>query len=283
MSLNKPDISKNGTLMMMAQLSERSGIPVSTIKYYIRENLLPSGFKANKTTVYYGQNHINRLKTIQHLQTEGLSLRRIKSAFKHHGEMDDREMSYSSARRNNIIDAAIPLFMENGLETTSITEIVKAARISRNTFYREFKSKRDVFVASLDKMLKDMINAFNDDIHTKMAYPDNNPNKAWRFLELRSSWTDFMNLLGATIVNDPLLLNKMLDDFIQLRARQISIEFDGYVRNGSIRPVDTQLLGLVVLGIIDYCGRFIRSRNIAQADRIYEKAIDILMNGINTS
>lgn len=97
---------------------------------------------------------------------------------------------------------------------------------------------------------------------------------------IQSSWTDFMNLLGATIVNDPPLLNKMLDDFIELRAGQISKGFDHYIQQGLIRPVDTQLLGLIVLGIIDYCSRFIRSNKFRDAHRIYEKAIDILINGI---
>ncbi len=265
---------------MMAQLSERSGIPVSTIKYYFRENLLPGGFKVNRTTVYYGQDHINQLRAIKHLQKEGLSLRRIKSILKNQRSPEDKENQTPSARRENIIEAAIPLFMERGLEMTSITDIVKAARISRNTFYREFKSKRDAFVACLDKMLKDMINTFNDDIRGKMTHLDDGINNAWNFLGIQSSWTDFMNLLGATIVNDPPLLNKMLDDFIELRAGQISKGFDHYIQQGLIRPVDTQLLGLIVLGIIDYCSRFIRSNKFRDAHRIYEKAIDILINGI---
>ena len=194
----------------MAQLSERSGIPVSTIKYYFREKLLSQGFKVNRTTVYYHQDHINQLRTIKMLQAEGLSLRQIKSMIKQQAIFDDKDHQTPSARRENIIEAAIPLFMDRGLEMTSITDIVKAARISRNTFYREFNSKRDAFVACLDKMLKDMINAFNDDIAGKMEHSSVDTHNAWHFVGMQSSWTDFMNLLGATIVNDPLLLNKML-------------------------------------------------------------------------
>jgi AcrR family transcriptional regulator len=273
-------MNKTGTLMMMAQLSERSGVPVSTIKYYFRENLLSSGIKANRTTVYYGPDHIDQLRAIKQLQDEGLSLRRIKSIVKNQGLTVDRENQTPSARRENIIDAAFPLFMEYGLEMTSITDIVKAARISRNTFYREFKSKRDVFVACLGKILKDMINAFNSDIRGKMTHQEDGINQAWNFLGMQSSWTEFMNLLGATIVNDPPMLNKMLDDFIELRAAQISRGFDRYIQIGLIKPVDTQLLGLMALGIIDYCSRFIRSNKFKDASRIYEKAIDILINGI---
>ena len=267
------------SLMMMAQLSRRTGVPVSTIKYYFRENLIHRGYKANRTTVYYGQDHIDRIQAIKELQHQGLSLRRIKSILKNQDEPETRLNQATRARRENIIEAAFPLFMKNGLESTSITDIVKAARISRNTFYREFKSKRDAFVACLDKIFKDMIDTFNGDIRSTMATSGDGHNE-WLFLGIQSKWTEFMNLLGATIVNDPPLLNKMLDDFIALRAKQISKGFDAYRENGLIRNVDTQLLGLIVLGIIDYCSRFIRSGKFKDADHIYAKVTDILINGI---
>ncbi|MFO7965617.1 MAG: MerR family transcriptional regulator [Desulfobacterales bacterium] len=269
------------TLIMISGLSERSGVPVSTIKFYIREKLLPPGVKANRTTVYYGREHINRLRLIKHLRGEGYSLRRIKSLLKNQVIVDRSESSTPSARRENIIDAAAPLFMKYGLERTSITDITQSARISRNTFYREFKSKRDAFVACLDRIFTDMIDAFNSDISSKMAV--SRENGVWDFLGIQTSWSDFMNLLGATIVNDPPLLNSMLDDFIQRRARRISCGFDHYVEKGRIRPVDTGLLGLIVLGMIDYCSRFLRNGTFTDAEEMYAKAIDILINGIKNS
>lgn len=276
-------MAQHRSLMMIGRLSERSGLPVSTIKYYLREKLLPGGIKTSRTTVYYGPEHVTRLRTIRHLQARGLSLGRIRTILMHRGEANGAERRPPSDRREAIIDSAFSLFMKNGLEMTSITDIVKSARISRNTFYREFKSKREAFVACLDKIFKDMIDAFNNDIRTNMALPEGRPDDAWHFLGMQSSWTEFMNLLGATIVNDPPLLNKMLDDFIELRARQISEGFDRYVQRGIIRPVDTRLLGLIVLGIIDYCSRHIRSEKSTDTKKIYDTAIDILMNGIGAT
>jgi len=265
----------------MKQLSKRSGVPVSTIKYYFRENLLPSGIKANRTTVFYGQDHIDQLRAIKQLQDDGLSLRRIKSIVKNQGLTVDREYPAPSARRENIILTAFPLFVENGLEMTSITDIVKAARISRNTFYREFKSKRDAFVACLDKILADMINAFNDEIQNKTRDSNGGVNEIWNILGPHSAWTDFMNLLGSTIVNDPQLLSKMLDDHIDLRAIQIKKVFDRHIQKGIIRIVDTELLALIILGSIDTCNRFIRNNKFRDADRVWEKVADMLMNGIS--
>jgi AcrR family transcriptional regulator len=285
MAQNRQGIHRAAPLMTMSQLSNRSGVPISTIKYYFRENLLPRGVKTNRTTVYYGPNHINQLKMIKKLQEEGLTLRRIKSFIKNQDTTGNGPISSEpdtpSVRRENIIEAAIPLFLDKGLEKTSITDIVKDSHISRNTFYREFKSKREVFVSCLGNIFQEMIDTFNEDVRKKLASQKNGPDTSWGFLGVRSSWTDFMNLLGATIVNDPRLLDKMLDDHIELRAREISNGLDIYLEKGLIRAVDTQVLGLLILGIIDYSSRYLRNGKFKNADMMFKNINDILMNGIS--
>ena len=61
--------------MRMAELSRVSGLPVATIKYYLREGLLPQGelTAANQADCAYA--HLHRLRLIRVLtQTGGLSL-----------------------------------------------------------------------------------------------------------------------------------------------------------------------------------------------------------------
>jgi DNA-binding transcriptional MerR regulator len=45
-------------------LSARSGVPVATIKFYLREGLLPKGAPAGGTQAAYGEAHVRRLATI---------------------------------------------------------------------------------------------------------------------------------------------------------------------------------------------------------------------------
>ncbi|MHC4390202.1 MAG: MerR family transcriptional regulator [Planctomycetota bacterium] len=52
----------------MAELSERSGVSVPTIKYYLREGLLPAGRKHNKNLSLYGDDHLARLRLIELLK-----------------------------------------------------------------------------------------------------------------------------------------------------------------------------------------------------------------------
>jgi len=57
--------------MRMAELSRRSGVPVATIKYYLREGLLPSGVAVSATRAEYGEAHLRRLRLIRVLVDVG--------------------------------------------------------------------------------------------------------------------------------------------------------------------------------------------------------------------
>src|SRR5579859_5162875 len=51
----------------MAELSRRSRVPVATIKYYLREGLLPPGTATSATRAEYGAEHLRRLRLIRAL------------------------------------------------------------------------------------------------------------------------------------------------------------------------------------------------------------------------
>ncbi|MEV8058387.1 MerR family transcriptional regulator [Streptomyces antimycoticus] len=53
--------------MRLAELSERSGVPTATIKYYLRERLLPPGERVTATTSEYGEEHLRRLRLVRSL------------------------------------------------------------------------------------------------------------------------------------------------------------------------------------------------------------------------
>ncbi|MFE2066845.1 MerR family transcriptional regulator [Streptomyces sp. NPDC059467] len=51
--------------MRLAQLSARSGVSAATIKYYLREGLLPPGRQVNATTAEYDEEHLRRLRLVR--------------------------------------------------------------------------------------------------------------------------------------------------------------------------------------------------------------------------
>jgi DNA-binding transcriptional MerR regulator len=53
--------------MRMAELSRTTAVPVPTIKYYLREGLVPPGFRAAANQALYGDTHVRRLRLIRAL------------------------------------------------------------------------------------------------------------------------------------------------------------------------------------------------------------------------
>ncbi|MER8187025.1 MerR family transcriptional regulator [Kitasatospora sp. NPDC094015] len=51
--------------MRIGELSSRTGVPVPTIKYYLREGLLPAGELTSPNQAQYGEAHVHRLKLVR--------------------------------------------------------------------------------------------------------------------------------------------------------------------------------------------------------------------------
>ncbi|MFC5686758.1 MerR family transcriptional regulator [Amycolatopsis mediterranei] len=59
----------------MAELSAESGVPVATVKFYLREGLLPPGERTSPNQARYSAAHVRRLRLIKALtEVGGLSL-----------------------------------------------------------------------------------------------------------------------------------------------------------------------------------------------------------------
>ncbi|MEV0640316.1 MerR family transcriptional regulator [Streptomyces sp. NPDC050619] len=61
--------------MRLAELSERSAVSTATIKYYLREGLLPPGRRITATQAEYDEEHLRRLRLVRALiQVGGVSV-----------------------------------------------------------------------------------------------------------------------------------------------------------------------------------------------------------------
>ena len=81
--------------MWMAELAERSGVPVPTIKFYLREGLLPRGEARGATRAAYDVEHVRRLRLIRALvDTAGFGLDRVREVL---DALDDPTLSLHEA------------------------------------------------------------------------------------------------------------------------------------------------------------------------------------------
>ena len=79
--------------MRLAELSERSGVSTATIKYYLREGLLPPGHQINATTAEYDEEHLRRLRLVRAMiQVGRVPVAKVREVL---GHVDDDSLGLS--------------------------------------------------------------------------------------------------------------------------------------------------------------------------------------------
>lgn len=64
--------------MRISELAARTGVPLATVKYYLREELLMPGRATSATQAQYDDAHVRRLGLVRALAAQGLPLDKIK-------------------------------------------------------------------------------------------------------------------------------------------------------------------------------------------------------------
>jgi DNA-binding transcriptional MerR regulator len=62
-------MSENG-LLKISELADASGVPVATVRHYLREGLLPEPVKTSRNMAYYPPDFVQRIRLIKQLQEE---------------------------------------------------------------------------------------------------------------------------------------------------------------------------------------------------------------------
>jgi DNA-binding transcriptional MerR regulator len=103
--------------MWMAELAEQSGLSVPTIKYYLREGLLPPGEAVGATRSRYDESHVRRLRLIRSLtDVAGLRLETVRQVL----EDVDGATSWQRAVGSAHTRLTPPLEVEPTAEATAI-------------------------------------------------------------------------------------------------------------------------------------------------------------------
>ena len=83
--MSTQQVEANG-LLKISELAERSGVPVATVRHYLREGLLPEPMKTSRNMAYYPPEFVDRIRTIKRLQEERfMPLRLIKALLDEQG------------------------------------------------------------------------------------------------------------------------------------------------------------------------------------------------------
>ena len=90
--------------MKIGELAEASGVPVPTIKHYLREGLLPEGVKTSRNMAYYPPELVDRIRLIKQLQEDRfMPLRAIKAVL----DEDPEQARALLELEDNILERAL--------------------------------------------------------------------------------------------------------------------------------------------------------------------------------
>ena len=272
--------------MKISELSLRSGIPVSTIKFYIRKGLLAKPVKTGGTQGFYTLKHLDRLRLIQKMRRESnMSLNRIRGITElidSSEEREKRESEHESAKQKaGILQAATVLFRQKGYEAVTIADIVDASRIGRSTFYKNFRNKKDLFIECMREVIHgEGIPAHPDGVDEKDGFTLFERSAEAYFKE-SPLWSDMIKMLRAAAINDPEEFQRTLEEALQLKIEVFRKRIQTSVKQGFMREVDPTLLAVMLLGIQESCSEYLSKGLLEEsAEKIFEGVKDILLNGI---
>lgn len=275
---------KNNDPMKISELVRLAGVPASTIRFYIKEGLLPAPIKAGKTSAYYSRSHLERLAYIKQLIVGKKSLAAIRKEimrrFPQIEELSEPNGGKPMQRRDEIIWSAIELFLAKGYGDTSIADITGRIRMSKVTFYLHFKNKEELLIACADKIFHAMYAQVWHEIGVEQNMIERIRKRASAFLASYPQWLDMMNLIrGLSLSENPLFkakFDKVLDEIINPIIRDIDrMQSVGQVR----KDINTTMAGYVVMGMAEFAAELVH-KSICSDEEIIDSLETIFRSGL---
>jgi AcrR family transcriptional regulator len=100
-----------------------------------------------------------------------------------------------AARRQQILDAAAPVFAQHGYGNTDVQFVADALQVGKGTVYRYFPSKEALFLAAVDRGMQRLTERFAADVYT-IAEPLERMEQALRvYLDFFREHPEYVELL----------------------------------------------------------------------------------------
>jgi AcrR family transcriptional regulator len=171
------------------------------------------------------------------------------------GGVDGRTLRAEARRENRrsaILEAALRTFGEKGFHQTTVADIIQAAGIARGTFYLYFEGKSAIFLELLDGLLAELRGSIVGVDRKEGAPPLGVQLDAIVHRVLRTVADN--RLLSTIIIREAVGLGDEVDMrlrlFYQKLLRYIRLALEEGRRVGLLRPIDTEVAAICVLGSV---------------------------------
>ncbi len=252
-------MNKNAINMKIGDLSKISGISRSSIHYYLRIELLPPPEKKIGKIAYYGEEHLELLKQIKSMRSEGLSLHIIKQFLSNKSDKDPSlvvqipkapktQIRDKELKKRLIIEAAAKVFSEKGYFQTKISDITDELGIGKSSFYLSFKNKEEVFLACIDNIFQDLWKEDFPKINKETDLQNKLRMRGYAFLRAYPRIKDILLLARAALVGNKDNMSQKFDDITAKIASPVIQDLKMLNDLGLYEKFDPELTAFAMIG-----------------------------------
>lgn len=268
--------------LTMSDLERLSGLPKTTIRYYIREGLLTPNMKTGRTMAYYTENDVRKLQLIKNLREEGkVPLRFIREELENiELEKGDELETGSVDRRQKIIETTARLFAQKGYDNVSIQDIVGELQMSKTTFYVYFTNKEELFMECADHIFHQMFNHVWESIRREKDPIARLRKRAEAFLEVYPTWRDMMNQLRGIAVKEHAEFMDKYKSSVSYIVEYTIKDIEKAIAQGRLRDANPEILGYGLTGLVEYAaelhylfGKYSRKEILEQVSMVLDSLI----------
>jgi AcrR family transcriptional regulator len=163
---------------------------------------------------------------------------------------DDKPSKREALKKNNrkqILQAALKVFGELGIDATHVRDIIRATGLSSGTFYNYFESKEEVFEVLLDEIIQDVHNRSRDTWKKVMESGD----------YMKQGFEDFFNLFHENpdyllffYKNQHRVRNIRFEGKLSSLLESLEHDMELAIQKGKIPPVPVKFMTIVLFGTV---------------------------------
>jgi len=276
--------------MRIKELVDISGVPRTTIHFYLRHGLLHPPVKTGRTMAYYDESHLNRLRKIQSLKRGS----RVPIAFLREqiAAVDDGNGESTNhydvtrtvtttrekkQKRQEIIRKAIHVFSQKGYHQTKIADITRALKISTGTFYLYFKNKRDLFIEVIDDVFRNIVGEAAVTIKEEKDFLERLKIRGRVFYMNYTKYSEILHQLRAEMASEEQWPGEKLQKIYHGLTKPVIREIDAAVKDGIIHEVDPDLLAYALTGSMEIMSLRLSLDDKYSLDDIIEFIMDVTL------
>ena len=277
-------------VLSIGELEKLSGVPRTTIHYYLRLGLLPRPQKTAASRSLYTKEHVQILQEIAQLKREGLTIPEIEHELQHRvaqasGVTVDLVAQEYERMHNRILALATTEFDTKGYKNTHVTNIMRQLGITATLFYSHFPSKRALLAECISVLMKWSI-AYGDE--KTAAIEDPAERLLWEVFS--HSWVFHLGAAAFAVIRvegtqDDAESRRSIEDALAEIVARILKELPTSEASNRVTGIHEELMALSLFGAAertvfnDWCRATYSRKDLLRANLWLSLAVQAAMKG----